>query len=170
MLLYFGGLREGELLALTPADFDFQRKTLRINKSYQRLHRQDVITSPKTPKSVRTIVLPDFLVEEMKEFLQLFYHLEPNDRIFPVTKHYLSHELKRGCKETGVKLIRVHDIRHSAVSLLIDMGYTALAIGDRVGHETERITYRYAHLFPSKQNEMAVSLDEAWTNITKQEV
>ena len=43
--------------------------------------------------------------------------------------------------------------------LLIDMGFTALAIGDRVGHESEKITYRYAHLFPSKQTEMADKLN-----------
>ncbi len=50
-ILYWTGIREGELLALTPADFDFTKKTLRINKSYQRLEGKDVITGPKTPKS-----------------------------------------------------------------------------------------------------------------------
>lgn len=79
--------------------------------------------------------------------------------MFPVTKHYLSHEMDRGCKAAGVKRIRIHDLRHSHVSLLIDMGFTALAIGDRVGHESEKITYRYAHLFPSKQTEMADKLN-----------
>ena len=48
-------------------------------------------------------------------------------------------------KQAGVKKIRVHDIRHSAVSLLIDMGFSVLAIGERMGHEAEKITYRYAH-------------------------
>lgn len=50
-------------------------------------------------------------------------------------------------------------LRHSHVSLLVDMGFTALAIGDRVGHESEKITYRYAHLFPSRQTEMADRLN-----------
>lgn len=50
-------------------------------------------------------------------------------------------------------------LRHSHVSLLIDMGFTALAISDRVGHESEKITYRYAHLFPSKQAELAERLN-----------
>ena len=57
--------RQGELLALTPADFNFEKTTLRINKSYQRLEGKDVITDPKTPKSNRTIVMPDFLAIEM---------------------------------------------------------------------------------------------------------
>ncbi len=54
-ILYWCGIREGELLALTPADFDFEKKTLRINKSYQRLQGKDVITTPKTKKSNRVI-------------------------------------------------------------------------------------------------------------------
>ena len=76
-----------------------------------------------------------------------------------VTKYYLNHEMERGCKASGVKKIRVHDLRHSHVSLLINMGYTALAIGKRVGHSAEKITYRYAHLFPSVQQDMADQLD-----------
>ena len=160
-MLYWCGIREGELLALTPADFDFENRTVTINKSYQRLKGKDVITSPKTKKSNRVIRMPQFLADEMQDCLKLFYSLKPDDRIFPITKHYLSHEMDRGCKETGVKHIRIHDLRHSHVSLLIDMGFTALAIGDRVGHEGEKITYRYAHLFPSRQTEMADRLDTA---------
>jgi len=80
-------------------------------------------------------------------------------RIFPITKRYLKHEMERGCKETGVKPIRIHDLRHSHVSLLIDMGFSALAIADRVGHESDKITYHYAHLFPSRQKEMATKLN-----------
>ena len=50
--------------------------------------------------------------------------------------------------------------RHSHISLLIDMGFSAVAIADRVGHESIDITYQYAHLFPSKQTEMADRLDD----------
>ncbi|MCH5194543.1 MAG: site-specific integrase [Oscillospiraceae bacterium] len=158
-MLYWCGIREGELLALTPKDFDFKANTVTINKSYQRLKKRDVITSPKTPKSNRVIAMPQILADEMKEYLGMFYSATDNDRIFPVTKHYLKHEMERGCKATGVKQIRIHDLRHSHVSLLIEMGFTALAIADRVGHESIDITYRYAHLFPSKQSEMAQKLD-----------
>lgn len=158
-LLYWCGIREGELLALTPADFDFKNGTLRINKSYQRLKGKDVITSPKTRKSNRVIKMPRFLCEEMQDCLKMFYDLKETDRIFQISKHYLFKEMQRGCKETGVKKIRIHDLRHSHISLLIDRGFTALAIGKRVGHSGEKITYRYAHLFPSKQDEMADRLD-----------
>lgn len=158
-MLYWCGIREGELLALTPEDFDFKAMTVRINKSYQRLNGKDVITTPKTKKSNRIVKMPEFLAEEMQECMKMYYRLMPKDRIFPVTKHYLKHEMVRGCKASGVKQIRIHDLRHSHVSLLIDMGFTALAIADRVGHECEKITYRYAHLFPSKQDEMVQRLN-----------
>ena len=75
---------------------------------------------------------------------------------------HLHHEMDRGVKESGVKRIRVHDLRHSHVSLLINMGFSAVAIANRVGHESEKITYKYAHLFPSIQGEMAEALEEEW--------
>ena len=81
------------------------------------------------------------------------------DRIFPITKSYLHHEMKRGCEASGVKKIRIHDLRHAHVSLLIDMGFSAVAIANRVGHESIDIPYRYAHLFPTRQNDMADKLN-----------
>jgi len=159
-LLYWCGVRKGELLDLSPSDFNFEKRTLRINKSYQRLEGEDVISTPKTKNSNRIVKMPQFLCDEMQDFFKQYYSLQPDDRIFPVTKYYLSHEMDRGCKESGVKRIRVHDLRHSHVSLLINMGFTALAIGKRVGHSAEKITYRYAHLFPSVQTEMVDRLDQ----------
>ena len=158
-MLYWCGVRMGELLALTPADFDFERQTVTINKSYQRLKGRDVITSPKTVKSNRTIKMPKFLCEEMQDYIRMLYDIGENKRIFQITKSYLHHEMDRGAKVAGVKRIRIHDLRHSHISLLIEMGFSALAIADRVGHESIDITYRYAHLFPNKQTEMANQLD-----------
>ena len=114
-MLYWTGIREGELLALTPADFDFERGTVKISKTYQRLKGQDVITSPKTKKSNRTIQMPDFLCQEMQEFFKMQYGLKKKDRIFSVTKSYLHHEMDRGAKAAGVKRIRIHDLRHPYV-------------------------------------------------------
>ncbi len=158
-MLYWCGIREGELLALTPADFDFDKGTVTISKSYQRLSGQDLITTPKTEKSNRTITMPRFLAEEMRDYLKMLYDVGDHDRMFTVTKSYLHREMDRGAKEADVKRIRIHDIRHSHVSLLIDMGFSAIAIADRVGHESIDITYNYAHLFPSKQMEMADKLN-----------
>lgn len=158
-LLYWTGIRSGELLALTPGDFDFEKQTLRINKTFHRSKGKDIITTPKTIKSNRIITLPPFLCDEIKDYLGMFYEIGESERMFSFTKSYLGHEMERGCKASGVKKIRIHDLRHSHVSLLINMGFSALAIGNRVGHETEKITCRYAHLFPTVQNEMAEKLE-----------
>lgn len=158
-MLYWCGIREGELLALTPADFDFDKRTVSISKTFQHTGGKDVITPPKTEKSNRTITMPRFLADEMQEYLKMQYNIGLDDRMFPVTKSYLYREMQRGCQETGVKRIRIHDLRHSHISLLIDRGFSAVAIADRVGHESIDITYNYAHLFPSKQTEMADKLD-----------
>lgn len=158
--LYWCGVREGELLALKPRRFDFERGTLTVAESYQRIDGRDVLTDPKTPKSKRVIAMPRFYAEEMEAFLS-GRGLDPDERIFPVTKYFLSHEMARGSKAAGLEPIRVHDLRHSHVSLLIGMGFTALAIADRMGHEAADITYRYAHLFPSVQADMARALDGA---------
>ncbi|MBQ8949861.1 MAG: site-specific integrase [Eubacterium sp.] len=158
-LLYWTGIRLGELLALTMNDFDLENRTLRINKSYQRLEGKDVVTEPKTPRSVRTIKLPKFLVDEMEEYFQMLYKYKGTDRIFTITKSFMHHEMDRGVKESGVKRIRIHDLRHSHVSYLINAGFTAVDIAVRMGHESQEITYRYAHMFPSKQDDMADALD-----------
>ena len=114
-MLYWCGIREGELLALTPADFDFEAGTVKISKSYQRLHGKDVITTPKTKKSNRTIKMPNFLCDEMKDYLGMLYGIKKKERIFTITKSYLHHEMDRGAKSAGVKRIRIHDLRHPYV-------------------------------------------------------
>ena len=158
-VLYWTGIREGELLALTPMDFDFEKQTLSITKSYQRINKRDVITEPKTPKSNRVIKIPDFLVKEIQDYIAQLYAIAPEDRLFAVSTNQLTREMARASKAAGVKKIRIHDLRHTHISQLIEMGFSAVAIGDRVGHESVEITYRYAHLFPTTQTQMATQLN-----------
>lgn len=159
-VLYWTGMREGELLALSPADIDLDNKTISINRTYQRIEGKDVFTSPKTRKSKRKIPIPDFLCQELSDYIQSRYMLDADERLFPVTKSYLSHEMIRGCKNTDVKKIRIHDIRHSHASLLINQGCDALMLADRLGHEKVSTTLNtYSHLFPHKQQELVHSLE-----------
>ncbi len=159
-VLYWTGMREGELLALSPTDIDFDNKLISINRTYQRIGGKDVFTSPKTRKSKRKIPIPDFLCQELSDYIQSRYMLDADERLFPITKSYLSHEMIRGCKNTGVKKIRIHDIRHSHASLLINQGCDALMLADRLGHEKVSTTLNtYSHLFPHKQQELVHSLE-----------
>ena len=103
----------------------------------------------------------DYLVRpKIMPYLKRHLEIGPNDRMFPVTKYQISRVMKNGCQESGVKKIRVHDLRHSHVSLLIDKGFTALAIVERMGHEATDITFRYVHLFPTVQEDMTNALDD----------
>lgn len=159
-VLYWMGIRRGELLALTREDVDLERHTMRINKTLYTKGQASIATSPKTDESNRTIVIPDFLVEELEEFFSMNYDLKPKDRLFPVTASTLCKHIASGAAEAGIKRIRVHDLRHSHVSLLINRGFSAVQIARRVGHSSQDITYRYAHLFPNDQANMAEALDK----------
>ena len=87
------------------------------------------------------------------------YMLDPKSRLFPFTKSFLAHEMKRGSKTSGVKKIRIHDVRHSHASLLINEGYDALVIANRLGHEKVSTTLNtYSHMFPHKQKELVDNL------------
>lgn len=140
MTLYWTGMRLGELLALNPKDVDLEKRTITITKSYQRLGKKDVITPPKTPKSKRVITIPEFLAADIRDYIDSLYELQENDRLFPITKYYLEHEMQRGIKESGVKRIRVHDLRHSHASMLIELGFSPLEIANRLGHEKVETT------------------------------
>ena len=87
--------------------------------------------------------MTSFLVEEMKEYFAMIYEYGEGDRIFQITKSFLHHEMERGCKIADIQKITIHDLRHSHVSHLIELGFSAVAIADRVGHESIDITYRY---------------------------
>lgn len=159
MTLYWTGMRLGELLALNPKDVDLKKRTISITKSYQRLGKKDVITPPKTPKSKRVITIPEFLAADIKDYMDSLYDLQEDDRLFPITKYYLEHEMQRGIKESGVKRIRVHDLRHSHASMLIELGFSPLEIANRLGHEKVETTLNtYAHLYPNKQTKLAERL------------
>ena len=160
-LLFWTGMRSGELLALTLNDFDFEDKTVRINKNYTRLNGEDLILSPKTPKSNRIITLPGFVCDLVQDYVTHLYDYRPNERLFNVTKFYLDHEMRRGCKKSGVKHIRVHDLRHSHASLLIEQGFPPLLISERLGHEKIETTLQtYSHLYPNKHSLVADKLEE----------
>ena len=119
-LLYYSAIRFGEFLALTPKDFDFEKNTRDITKSLQRVKKQDVVTPPKPPKSIRNIIIPDFVMNEVKDYMSKLYDLKDTDRVFPFTKSYINNAMARACKKSGVKKIRIHDIRHSHASYLIN--------------------------------------------------
>ena len=158
-VLYWTGIREGELLALNKEDFDLKEKTLKICKTLYHANGKDTITTTKTKKGNRIIPIPESLCEEMKEYFNLQYNLKPNERAFLLSKTKLYNGMAKYSNKAGVKKIRIHDLRHSHISLLINKGVDAVTIGARVGHASQHITLHYAHLFAATEKQVAKTLN-----------
>lgn len=162
-LLFWTGIRSGELLALSADNFDYKKRLLHITQNYCRFQGQDLLLTPKTTGSMRTISLPAFLCDDIQIYMSALPACRCSKRLFPVSKYYLTRELKSGCAKAGVKEIRLHDLRHSHASLLIELGYSPLLIAERLGHEKIETTLQtYAHLYPNKQSELAACLDDIY--------
>jgi len=116
-ILFWTGIRRGELLALTYEDFDLDNMTLRINKTFTKLDKKEIITEPKTPKSNRIILLPKHLCDMVQEYKSKLYEYNPEDRIFTFSVKVLYDALKRGYEKVNIKPIRLHDLRHPYVKL-----------------------------------------------------
>jgi integrase len=160
-LLFWTGMRIGETLALTLDDFDFQAQTVSVTKNYARHEGQDLILEPKTPKSKRTITIPRSVCKTVQEYVTALYDYQLHDRLFPIVRNTMNTVMIRFCKKSGVKRIRVHDLRHSHASLLIEMGFSPLLISERLGHENIETTLQtYSHLYPDKHGEVADKLQK----------
>lgn len=163
-ILYYSGLRCGEALALTPADIDLDKKIIHVTKTFHRFHCEDVITAPKTKNSIRNVPIPAFLRDQIQDYMKRLYGLKPSDRIIPLIDCSVRAALKRECSKLDIKQIRVHDLRHSHVSLLIDMGFPAMLIAERIGDTVEMVNNIYGHLYPSRHEEVADRLEQLVSN------
>ena len=168
LMLFWLGCRVGELLALTESDIDLEGGTVSISKTYFRKNKTDYITAPKTESSNRKITIPQFLQDEIKQFLDRQYELMPEERIFPITDRAIQKKMKQKTEQAKLKPIRVHDLRHSHIALLIEKGMQPLVIAQRVGHDSVNTTMNiYGHLYPNKQKQVADLLNAEATGELK---
>ena len=158
--LFWTGMRIGELLALTKEDVDLENNQINIDKTYYRSGGKDIITTPKTEQSIRVLEIPKFLADELRDYMEHMYELPTTERIFPIGQEAVQHKLKHNVEKSGVKKIRVHDLRHSHASYLINQGVAPLLIKERLGHKDIKITLNtYGHLYPNQQKMVANLLD-----------
>lgn len=144
-VLYFTGLRKGELLGLKWKDIDFIDKTININKQ---LTKKGTITTPKTKKSNRIIYLDDFLMNELlllKEYyIEKYNFFNDNYFVFGYAKYISFTTLKRKkdfyCSKANVKQIKIHEFRHSHAVLLYQNDIPIIDIKNRLGHENMSTT------------------------------
>lgn len=164
LLLYWCGLRVGECLALTPADI-LPSGVVRIEKTFHRKGGEDAPGPPKTENSFRDVAMPAFLYAEVQRYLAALYEIKPDERIFYFSHGTLNKELDRAAAAAGVKRIRIHDLRHSHAALLVELGYSIVAVAERLGGTVEVAMSTYTHLYPNKMAVMAEALNrEAMSN------
>lgn len=162
-ILFWTGIRLGELLALQVKDIDFKEGTITIDESLTRLDGEDLITAPKTESSVRVVTIHKELQEVLKEYIAALYHARPSSRLFAGrTKSFFEHEMERGIRLSGVKKITVHCTRHSHASMLVQMGFSPVEIAKRLGHGKVTTTIEtYCHQPMDAQVKIAERLGKA---------
>lgn len=159
MILYYTGMRKGELQALTPADMDLEKGLIDVNKTFKLIDGEIHVLPPKTAKSARQITIPGFLCDVIKAYQERIYGISDDDMIFCYGRSTFKHHLEKHAALAGIKNIRIHDLRHSHASLLIELGFSALLVAERLGHENVSTTLdTYSHLFPTKQSQVAEKL------------
>lgn len=144
--LFYTGRRKGEVLALSPTDI--KKDTIRFNKSLTRKTLDDSaykITSTKTEKVASTPICEP-LKKELHNYtvpIGLFYFGGMN----PISDNTLRRAFNKYAEQAGVKQIRIHDLRHSFVSMLIHLGANLPVVADLIGDTLAQVTKTYAHLY-----------------------
>lgn len=165
-ILYYCGLRRGELRGLTWDNIDFDRKELSVVKNVVNEDGDKGfwhITTPKTRTSTRTIPLPDCLVNDLRTYKEECkkHQYGWNIRYFvagdvnPIHLDVLRRRKKLNAELSGVKEIRIHDFRHSCASILINNGANIMIVARYLGHaKIDETLNTYAHLFKSSMNDV----------------
>lgn len=168
---YFAGLRKGEINALRLSDYKREKDGcyLSVNKAVtQNLRRYGTITAdPKTSSSVREVRVGKYLQKILDRHLgflkRLGVKMEDPYLVYGVgpMPNTTAEVIKdRFEKEAGIHHIRIHDLRHSFVSNLINAGIPIEQIAKVCGHSSTSVTFRiYGHLFPSTQAGMMERMD-----------
>ena len=143
--MYWGGLRIGEVLGLTPDDLQGNR--LSIRKAWRTLPaKQSHIADPKTKSSFRSVVIPTFLAEQLNDYMQGIDGLKPTDRIFPFSRMSVYKAIKSRIKKLKLPNASPHTMRHSYASNMLAESKDYVATSAQLGHASPKITFGiYAH-------------------------
>lgn len=168
-VLFYTGIRVGELIAIRLKNIHFERRHIEITASAQYENGEYVFTKPKTKKSERIVTIPQFLTQMIQDYINRYYFIDLEEQMFMTNKSRLAREIEKYAQLANVKRIRVHDLRHSHASLLIEQGIQPNIVQQRLGHEKIETTLRtyshlYSHLYPNKQYHLASFLDQIASN------
>lgn len=165
MTMYYSGMRKGELLALTWADIDFENNMINVDKTdYNR-----TVTTPKTPSSIRTLMMPKHVMLLLKKLKLQAAHTAPVKSNYVVFGEFydsiatstLDRRYDKYIEASKVNRIRLHDFRHSHASYLINKGIIVSVVAKRLGHSDIATTLNtYSHLYPSTEKEAILSMED----------
>lgn len=171
-ILYYTGMRLGEVRALTPVDIDLNSKKIRINKTLSDVKKKEsgeswIVTSPKTKNSIRTILIPDKLHAILKDYFKYYntlYVKDKNSFLFgvdrPLQAKVIREKFHRAADAAELRRIRIHDLRHSHASVLINNGALDKAVADRLGNTVNEVRKTYSHLFIETEEKLINIINE----------
>ena len=182
MLALTTGMRRGELLGLKWADIDLENHFLQVRRTLDFLagYGGYAETEPKTARGRRKIMLPDFVVEALKQHrvqqlelrLKVGADWQEQDYVFtglkggPLNPRYILKLFDRLLQEAGLPHMRFHDMRHSAATLLLSMGVNPKVVQEILGHSNISMTMdTYSHVLPSIHKEAMDKWDDAFGTV-----
>ena len=155
-ILYWTGMRIGEVMALRAKDIS--DGVIHVTRSLMPINK--MITTPKTQSSIRDISISQTLQNEITEFIRKIPYYDEADLLFSVATTSVGNFLSKICEHADVPKIRIHDLRHSHASFLIEKNYPIIAIKERLGHKNIQTTLDiYGHLYPNKDKDIADEID-----------
>ncbi|MEG0250228.1 MAG: site-specific integrase [Peptostreptococcus sp.] len=157
-ILFYTGIRYGELLGLTIEDI--YDTYIDINKAYN--YRQKRMDKTKNQQSVRKVLIPSWLYKEIMSYIDTLYKPNKKMQLFShPTNTWLQTNLMKICKDNNLKHIRVHDLRHSHATMLINNGIDIMIVSKRLGHKNISTTINtYAHLYETRHQEVIDFLEK----------
>ena len=170
--LFFSGCRIGEALALTFDDLN--KNEVYINKTISKefINGARAITTPKTKKSIRTVLIDDYVGGELEQlkthYSTIFKNFNSNFYIFggekPLSQTTVERYKNKYCDLANVKRIRIHDFRHSYATLLVNMNTPIEMVSAQLGHSDISITYNiYVHNNNENKKRLLESLNQLRT-------
>ena len=149
-LLAWAGIRLGEAAELRRKDVDLKHAQIRIERAVYPLNGEYQVQTPKSRAGSRTIVLPQFVADELREHMRDYSPIGPDGLIFPTRSGRCAYNgiqiaITRTLRAVGYECVRVHALRHSGQLLAATNGATLTDLQRRMGHSTVNAAMAYAH-------------------------